>query len=92
MSLGQKGLIILLLKIGSNLGPRRVILYSPIKSVGPSFQPITRSIKTVVAVAYTKRLTRPRFIAAAMDLFCFFRRRLSPERYVYCDLYLALGP
>ena len=37
ISLGQQGLITLLLKSGYNLGPRRVVLYSPIKLLGFSY-------------------------------------------------------
>ena len=40
ISLGQRKLAILRLKSGPNLGPRRVILYSPIKLLEFSFYPI----------------------------------------------------
>ena len=40
----------------------------------------------MVVVAYKKRLRKPGVLATAMDLFCFYRGRLMPERYAFGNL------
>ena len=52
-------MILLHLESEPNLGPRRVIRYSPIKSLGFSFQPIRIGdpTQTAIAVAYERGYT-----------------------------------
>ena len=74
ISLGQKGLIILLLKSRPNLGLRSMIPYSPIKPPEFSFQEIKRHYSdTCCCCSQKKPLMRSRILAASMDLFCFHK-------------------
>ena len=64
-----------------------MIPYSPIKVLEFCFLNQSRgAIYTVVVFGYKKQLTRPRVLAAAMDLFRFYRGRLLLEKYAFCDL------
>ena len=84
ISLGQQGLIILRLKNGPTLGPRRVIPYSPIKLLEFSFQPIRRHFSdSYCCFVYKRPSMKPGVLTASMDLFCFYRGRLLPERYAF---------
>ena len=86
ISLDQHGLIILPLKSGPKLGPRRVIPYLPVKLLGLSFQPIRRRYSHRCCCCIKKPLMKSGILAASMDLFCSYRGRLLPERYAFCDL------
>ena len=86
MFLGQEGLITLLLNSGPTLGPRRVVPYSPIKSLEFSFNQPGAAIQNVVVAALKERLKQPGVLAVSMDLFCFNRGRLLPETYAFCAL------
>ena len=86
ISLGQYRLIILLLKGGPNLAPHTLMPYSPMKLIEFSFEPITSCNLDICSCLILKPLMRPRVLAASMDLFCFYRGKLIPERYAFCDL------
>ena len=75
ISLCQMGLIILRLKSGPTLGLRRGIPHSPVKSLEFNYQPIRRQYSDSCFVAYKQPLIEPGFLAASMDLFCFYRGR-----------------
>ena len=79
ISLGKQELIILRLKSGPTLSPRRVIPYSPIKLLEFNFNQSGGAIQK-------EPLMKPGVLATLMDLFCFYRGRLQPERYSFCDL------
>ena len=90
ISLGQQGLITLLLQSGPNSGPRSMILYSSIKLLELRLQSIrghySNSASNTV-FACKEPLMNCGVLTASMDLFCFYRGRLLPERFVFCDLY-----
>ena len=70
----------ILLNSGPTLGPGRVVPYSP------AFNQSGAAIQNVVVVALKERLMKPGVLAASMDPFGFYRGRLLPERYAFCDL------
>ena len=77
ISLGQQGLIILRLKGGFTLGHiARMQLFN--QSGG--------AIQKVVVVAFKEWSMKLGALAASIDLFCFARGRLLPERYSLYDL------
>ena len=63
-----------------------MVPYSPIKSLEFSFNQSGATIQNDVVVALIERLKKPGVLAASMDLFCFYRGRLLPERYAFCAL------
>ena len=73
------------LKSGPTLGPGRVVPYSPIESLAV-FNESGAAIQNVVVVALKERLMKPGVLAVSMDPFGFYRGRLLPERYAFCDL------
>ena len=69
----------------ANLGPGRVISALTNKIASIKFSTNQEALLRILL--HTKNgLMRPRVLAAAMDLFCFYRGRLLPERCAFCDL------
>ena len=71
-SIGQEGLITLLLNSGPTLGPGRVVPYSPIKSLEFSLNQSGVAIQNVVVVALKEWLMKPGVLAVSMDPFGFY--------------------
>ena len=86
ISLGEKGLMILHLKRGPNLGMRCMTPYSPIKSSEFSFQTIRRRYSDIRCFCTQKKpLIRSGVLAVSMDLLCFYRGRLLLAMYAFYD-------
>ena len=64
-----------------------MVPYSPIKSL-EFVSTNQEALFKQLLLLHTKcfYLMRPRVVAAAMDLFCFYRGRILPEKYAFCDL------
>ena len=62
-----------------------MVPYSPIESLAV-FNESGAAIQNVVVVALKERLMKPGVLTASMDPFGFYRGRLLPERYAFCEL------